>query len=75
MPCLHPFFPCLLSAEIRRMGRDKALLPHPAGGTLLEQSLRLLASAAARHPAQPHPSHGRSPVQILQQQGFELEGS
>ncbi|MFY8147965.1 MAG: molybdenum cofactor guanylyltransferase [Prochlorococcaceae cyanobacterium] len=35
---------CLLSGgESRRMGRDKALLPHPAGGTWLEHSLRLVA--------------------------------
>ena len=29
------------------MGRDKAMLPHPQGGTWLEQSLRLLASLNA----------------------------
>ena len=35
-----PLRACLLSGgESRRMGRDKALLPHPAGGTWLEQSL------------------------------------
>jgi molybdopterin-guanine dinucleotide biosynthesis protein A len=39
------------------MGRDKALLPHPEGGTWLERSLRLLAQLEApitllsRHPA------------------------
>jgi molybdopterin-guanine dinucleotide biosynthesis protein A len=39
------------------MGRDKALLPHPDGGSWLERSLRLLASLQApitllsRHPA------------------------
>ncbi len=39
-PSLHA---CLLSGgESRRMGTDKALLPHPAGGTWLEQALRLL---------------------------------
>ena len=33
---------CLLSGGAsRRMGRDKALLPHPEGGTWLERSLRL----------------------------------
>jgi len=38
------------------MGRDKALLPHPEGGTWLERSLRLLAELGApvtllsRHP-------------------------
>ncbi|MFN5119311.1 MAG: molybdenum cofactor guanylyltransferase [Cyanobacteriota bacterium] len=35
---------CLLSGGAsRRMGRDKALLPHPQGGCWLERSLRLLA--------------------------------
>lgn len=29
------------------MGRDKALLPHPAGGSWLEQGLRLLAGCGA----------------------------
>jgi len=34
---------CLLSGGAsRRMGRDKALLPHPEGGTWLERTLRLL---------------------------------
>ena len=49
---------CLLSGgESRRMGRDKALLPHPEGGTWLEQTLQLLAQLGApitllsRHPA------------------------
>ena len=48
---------CLLSGgESRRMGRDKALLPHPEGGTWLERSLRLLADLGtpitllSRHP-------------------------
>ena len=42
---LHlPLRCCLLSGgESQRMGRDKALLPHPEGGTWLERSLRLLA--------------------------------
>ena len=36
---------CLLSGgDSRRMGRDKALLPHPEGGTWLERSLGLLAA-------------------------------
>lgn len=49
---------CLLSGgESRRMGRDKAMLPHPEGGTWLEQTLQLLAQLGApitllsRHPA------------------------
>jgi molybdopterin-guanine dinucleotide biosynthesis protein A len=53
-----PLRACLLSGgESRRMGRDKALLPHRAGGTWLERSLRLLAqletpiSLLSRHPA------------------------
>lgn len=39
---------CLLSGGAsRRMGRDKALLPHPGGGTWLERCLRLLAELQA----------------------------
>jgi len=39
---------CLLSGgESRRMGRDKALLPHPQGGCWLERTLRLLAELEA----------------------------
>lgn len=39
---------CLLSGgESRRMGRDKALLPHPQGGTWLERTLLLLAQLNA----------------------------
>lgn len=38
-----PFRSCLLSGGAsRRMGRDKALLPHPAGRTWLEGTLALL---------------------------------
>ena len=45
---------CLLSGgDSRRMGRDKALLPHPEGGTWLERSLGLLADVGgADHAAQ-----------------------
>ena len=40
-----PLKPCLLSGgQSRRMGQDKALLPHPEGGSWLERQLRLLAS-------------------------------
>ena len=39
---------CLVSGGLsRRMGRDKALLPHPEGGTWLERQLRLLAELGA----------------------------
>ena len=65
-PLLQPLAPaldlplraCLLSGgESRRMGRDKALLPHPEGGTWLERTLLLLGQLEApitllsRHPA------------------------
>ncbi|MEB3183382.1 MAG: NTP transferase domain-containing protein, partial [Cyanobacteriota bacterium] len=56
-PSLAPLRCCLLSGgESRRMGRDKALLPHPEGGTWLERTLRLLAqlespiTVLSRHP-------------------------
>ena len=60
LPSAEPGLPlraCLLSGgESRRMGRDKALLPHPEGGTWLERTLLLLAQLNApitllsRHP-------------------------
>jgi molybdopterin-guanine dinucleotide biosynthesis protein A len=53
-----PLRACLLSGgESRRMGRDKALLPHPEGGCWLERTLLLLGQLGApvtllsRHPA------------------------
>ncbi|QVL52929.1 MAG: molybdenum cofactor guanylyltransferase [Cyanobium sp. M30B3] len=55
---MRPLRACLLSGgESRRMGRDKALLPHPKGGTWLERTLLLLGQLGApvtllsRHPA------------------------
>lgn len=52
-----PLRACLLSGgESRRMGRDKALLPHPEGGTWLERTLLLLGQLGppitllSRHP-------------------------
>ena len=57
-PGALPLRACLLSGgESRRMGHDKALLPHPEGGTWLERTLLLLAQLGApitllsRHPA------------------------
>ena len=60
-----PLRACLLSGgESRRMGRDKALLPHPEGGTWLERTLILLGQLGApitllsRHPAHLQLAHG-----------------
>jgi len=45
---LPPLRCCLLSGGAsQRMGQDKALLSHPAGGTWLEHTLRLLAELEA----------------------------
>ena len=45
---MPPLRICLLSGgESRRMGRDKALLPHPEGGSWLEGTLRLLITLEA----------------------------
>lgn len=44
------------------MGRDKALLSHPAGGTWLERTLRLLAELGA-------------PITLLSRHGAHLERS
>jgi len=45
---LPPLRCCLLSGGAsQRMGQDKALLPHPAGGSWLERTLRLLAELDA----------------------------
>ncbi len=47
VPDSAPLRACLLSGGAsRRMGTDKALLPHPEGGTWLEHSLRLLGELA-----------------------------
>ncbi|MFN9622639.1 MAG: molybdenum cofactor guanylyltransferase [Cyanobacteriota bacterium] len=47
-PLPLPLRGCLLSGGAsRRMGRDKALLPHPEGDTWLERQLRLLAALGA----------------------------
>lgn len=61
---------CLLSGGAsRRMGTDKALLPHPEGGTWLERSLRLLLSLErpvcllSRHRA--HRLLAPAPVEVL----------
>ena len=54
---------CLLSGgESRRMGRDKALLSHPEGGSWLERSLRLLAQL-------------QTPITLLSRHGPHLERS
>jgi molybdopterin-guanine dinucleotide biosynthesis protein A len=65
-----PLRACLLSGgESRRMGRDKALLPHPEGGTWLERTLLLLGQLDApitllsRHPA--HLALAPAPITAL----------
>ena len=56
-----PLRACLLSGgESRRMGRDKALLSHPEGGSWLERTLRLLAQLDA-------------PITLLSRHGAHLE--
>jgi len=66
-----PLRTCLVSGgESRRMGRDKALLPHPEGGTWLERNLRLLAQLEApitllsRHPAHLELAQSLHPIAI-----------
>ena len=70
-PGALPLRTCLLSGgESRRMGRDKALLPHPEGGTWLERNLRLLAQLEApitllsRHPAHLELAQSLHPIAI-----------
>ena len=52
------------------MGRDKALLPHPDGGTWLDRTLLLLAQLEApitllsRHPAHLALAHSLQPISI-----------
>lgn len=67
--------PCLLSGgDSRRMGTDKALLLHPAGGTWLEQTLRLLAQFD-----QPvtllsrHRSHAALAHRLRQDEGMQVD--
>ncbi|MCP9909462.1 molybdenum cofactor guanylyltransferase [Cyanobium sp. BA20m-p-22] len=50
----------LSGGESRRMGRDKALLSHPEGGSWLERTLRLLAQLDA-------------PITLLSRHGAHLE--
>ena len=58
---MAPLRCCLLSGgESRRMGRDKALLPHPEGGTWLERSLRLLGEL-------------EQPITVFSRHGVHLE--
>jgi molybdopterin-guanine dinucleotide biosynthesis protein A len=70
-PGALPLRCCLLSGgESRRMGLDKALLPHPEGGTWLERTLLLLAqleapiSLLSRHPAHLELAQSLQPIAI-----------
>ncbi len=66
---------CLLSGgDSRRMGTDKAMLPHPSGGTWLEQALQLLASLGAPLTlVSRHRAHARLARQLNERLGLEIE--
>ena len=60
---------CLLSGGVsRRMGRDKALLPHPQSGTWFEHALRQLALLQA-----PITVLSRHPVHLELAQAFAVQ--
>ncbi|MFN7900136.1 MAG: NTP transferase domain-containing protein [Synechococcaceae cyanobacterium] len=81
---LPPLRVCLLSGGAsRRMGEDKALLPHPEGGCWLERSLSLLAglelpitllSCHPRHLELARQWHGAR-VRVRDWQGLETKRS
>ncbi|MCX5930992.1 MAG: molybdenum cofactor guanylyltransferase [Cyanobacteria bacterium] len=70
-----PLRTCLLSGgDSRRMGTDKALLPHPQGGTWLERALQLLAGLGAPLTlVSRHRSHGRLAHEVNRRLGLEIE--
>jgi molybdopterin-guanine dinucleotide biosynthesis protein A len=58
------------------MGRDKALLPHPEGGTWLERTLELLATLGAPITLlSRHPAHLALAEALAQEQTFPAGGS
>jgi molybdopterin-guanine dinucleotide biosynthesis protein A len=65
---------CLLSGGAsRRMGRDKALLPHPEGGCWLERSLALLGSLEMPITLlSRHAEHHRRAEALAQRSALEL---
>ncbi|MEB3165565.1 MAG: molybdenum cofactor guanylyltransferase [Cyanobacteriota bacterium] len=67
---------CLLSGgESRRMGQDKALLPHPEGGCWLERTLRLLARLDAPVTLlSRHPRHLAIARQLQEAEGHRTTG-
>ena len=79
---LPPLRACLLSGGAsRRMGQDKALLPHPEGGCWLERSLSLLAglelpiTLLSRHPRHLELARRWHGARIRESQGREPQRS